>query len=219
MEQGIIKEIAQTVGIQIEVNIAAFTKDIWRTEFEAITNIKIPQSAIDGMVIEGIYFAIFYLGQRIKGFFNNEEMAQFNTELKNHIIWVLSELYFESPFKTTDPERHQKGVEGYVNAYFDLRMMAYSIFNEGNISLLFKKYLLQVFNSNDFKIKFVENTPKARFWLNFAHGLAGPNGKFANDTILDIKILDLYVKTIVDSLVEINVQQIVSEKSSKSYNI
>lgn len=212
MKEKITKEITTKIGSEIIAKIAAFTKDIWRVEFEALTNIKIPQSAIDSMVLEGIYFSIYYLQSRSKGIFDDEEKKQFINGLKNYIIWALSEVYFEPLFEKTETEKHKKNVEGLFNEYFDKRMKAYLEFKGGNIAQLYKGYILFIFNDNDLKIKFAENKFMNRIKLELARILGGPNADFAKDIISDVKIIDCYVKSIVDSLFEINIQKIVMDE-------
>lgn len=51
-----------------------------------------------------------------------------------------------------------------------------------------------------------------RIKLGLARILGGPNADFAKDIISDVKIIDCYVKSIVDSLFEINIQKIVMDE-------
>lgn len=210
-----IKELANKIGAEILVRTAGFTKDTWRVEFEAITNIKIPMPAIDGMVLEGICFAIYYINKRAKGILDEKEEKQFIDDLKEYMIWSLSTLYFESPHKESDPKKHEEGVRELFNQYFDKRMKAYSEYNKGNVALLYKDLLMYVFNGNEsINIKFVQGTFKNRFMIGLAKTLdamGGGKSGVSKYTELKTEVLDNYSKLIVESLFEIDIQKSVND--------
>jgi hypothetical protein len=218
MKQQQLEEIAQKIAVEIFAITAAYTKDTWKVEFEAVTNYQIPQAAVDVMAIESIYFAIHYLRQRSKGIFSPQEEQFFNKKVIETIIFALSNLYFESPDKEKNPGKHKKYIEELFSSYFEKRLAAYSIY-KGNIGELFKEYIRLVFNDNDYKIKFVESTFRNRLRLKTAGILDALNGgksKYAQDTFLDNKILDHYIKVVMNSLAEINMQKVVLEQDFNS---
>ncbi|MFA5829453.1 MAG: hypothetical protein WC843_03085 [Candidatus Gracilibacteria bacterium] len=201
-----IDNFASKIAASIYNGTSVFTTDKWIVEFETISNYKIQRSVIDGVVLVSLYFGIYFIQRKAQTFFDDQKLKVFNEELKRVIIFYLSTVYFESVDKEQNPEKHLKRVKDTFEALFSQSMDAYSSYTGGNITILFKAFVQNEFNSSIVspKIKFTKNSFKNRFLINLAMVMGGPNASFANDTVLDEKILDNYVQNIVSTLTEID---------------
>lgn len=145
----IIEEIAGNVSSKI-MTASVVLAEKWINELLAIANINTPyQKNLNAIItLETSYFGVFYTQSRFKKEFNEEENILFLTKSKERLVLLFSETYLYREGETK--ENRQKYIEKnkeLVQRHLNLRIKEYAESKEGNIIILFKKYLKEGFDA------------------------------------------------------------------------
>ena len=145
----IIEEIAGNVSSKI-MAASVVLAEKWINELLAIANINTPyQGNLNAIItLETSFFGVFYTQSRFKKEFDEEENILFSTKLKERLALLLSEVYLHGEDETK--ENRQKYIEKnkeFVQRHLDSRIKEYTESREGNITILFKKFLKEAFDA------------------------------------------------------------------------
>lgn len=190
MEKENIKTLALTVATLVG-DISQKVVSSWRGELKVLKNVEVHPSAYGTLLLEASMFGHYYVGEKFKQSMNKEDQKIFSDALNDQMILVVS-LLLDHKDKEKDFEKHKKMIREMYENFAPVAHLKLSEYKGNSILDMFQIRLRQTFNSTDeFKIRFFENTFKNRFMMKVAGILSGTgsNSKYANDVFLDEKII------------------------------
>ena len=208
MKKETIEKLALTVATLV-VDASQRTISSWTNELKVLRNIQIDRSAFAMLLLESVAFGHYYVGEKFKGYMNESERKIFADELNKKMIFMLA-LMLDSKDKEKNSEAHEAIIKEMYNKTVPDNHKALANYKGNTIIDLFKETLRQIFNSNDFKIKFFENTFKNRLKLKIGGTLSSSNtsSKFKDDIFLDNKVLYVIPDTLFAEFSAMNYEQL-----------
>lgn len=195
MEKENIEKLALTVATLVG-DISQKVASSWKSELEVVKNIKIHPSAYGVLLFEAAIFGHYYVGEKFKQHMNKEEKEIFSKALNDHMVMIVS-LLLDHEDKEKDFEGHKKMIRKMYENFAPGKHNALANYKGDNILELFRVALRQTFNdTDDFKLKFTNNSFKNRILLKVAGAFIGSDSKYAGDVVFDEKI----IFTLADSL-------------------
>lgn len=125
-----IENIALKVSADIFATTVAYPNH-WIKELEAISNIELSQTLHHNIILESLFFGIYYVNSRLKNTFSTENQNEFEEELINRLIWSLSNLYFAS--ETKDTTAITEDTKELFSIFLPPKLKEYATFKKGNI--------------------------------------------------------------------------------------
>jgi len=195
-----IESFTAKIGSQACANIFSIT-DEWIKLFKKQHG-EFPQSSKDVMILESHYLTKYLLSKKIKFLLTNDDYKLFDEYIDDTFIVALM-AYFESPVKEKDIIKHRKLIEEFYFRYINESLSYYQDNPENSLEELFKIILLvKIFNQKENPIKFIEkkfNKLLSAKISQFLYIISGEKDR-PKYRYFDIKILEVYVNNIVNSI-------------------
>jgi len=209
MEKEKLDKIALITATYI-TDISSKTAMSWFNEIKTLKNIPIDNLAVSSLILESATFGHYYFREKIKGYLNSNDANIFADILTEKIILMLTTIFNANIESNNFTEEKNKIKEMYFD-FFPDRFNSYKNYNfkdNETIVSLFKEFLRQVFNSNEFNIKFIESKAKNSFKFIIAKHLS------QNDNIfLDNKVIYTLADSIFTELSAISYEQLNEDTS------
>lgn len=200
-----IEKLALTVATLVG-DISQKIVSSWKNELNVLKNVDIHPSAYGTLLLEAAMFGHYYVGEKFKQNMNKEEQKIFSDALNDHMILITS-LLLDHQDKEKNFDGHKKMIRNmYENFAPDLHQKL-SEYKGSSILDVLEARLRRIFNATDeFKIRFFENTLKNRVMLKIADLLSGDgsNNKYTNNTFLDEKIIDILANSLFAELSQLD---------------
>lgn len=212
MENENIKTLALTVATLVG-DISQKVVSSWRNELKVLKNVDVHPSAYGTLLLEASIFGHYYVGEKFKQNMNKEDQKIFSDALNEQMVLIVS-LLLDHKDKEKDFEGHKKMIrEMYENFAPDAHQKL-SEYKGNSILDILQIRLRQTFNATDeFKIRFFENTFKNRFMMKVAGILSGDgsNNKYANDVFLDEKIIHILANSLFTEFSKLDYNELSKE--------
>lgn len=192
MEKEQLEKLALTVATLV-ADISQKVVSSWKNELKVLKNIEVHPSGYGTLLLEASMFGHYYVGEKFKQNMSKDDQKIFSNELDDKMVLMVS-LLLDHKDKDKDFEAHKKMIREMYEKFAPEAHKQLAEYRGNSIHDVFKVRLRQTFNNtDDFKMKFFENSFKNRLRLKFAGLLSGDgsSNKYANDTFLDEKIIYL----------------------------
>lgn len=200
-------ETAVDKGSKLAAEIFASTvvpiTDTWRKVFEVRTSTKLPQGAVDQMVLESLIFGRYY----VEAFLDEDDKAV-KKAIGDTINFYLSELYFESTLKDSEPDKHASQISELFSKYYAGRKKEYASYEGGDIIELFKARLQLIFSEGRYDLAFMYMTLKKKLQVKLAFFLdaIGGHNSLSVKKVYDVAVLNALADDIAASVAAIEVR-------------